>query len=125
MSNTYQLSRGETKIYTLTVRNTAGVLVNLGGASIYFLVRGLDGLVVLTKKSTAAGGSDDEIEIPAQAGDDLGTFYLKLGTTDTDIDQTARWADCWVVTDAVPPENLKVDSHAPFYITGDEPPAFV
>lgn len=128
MTTSYQMGRGESRTLTHTVTSTAGQLVDLTDAEIYFVVYGLDGEVVLTKHSLAAGGSTDEIEIPDQhANDDelLGKFYLKLTTTDTDLDQTARWADCWVVTAADPPEYLKVEEHAPFYVTGAAPPVFV
>ncbi len=127
MSNEYQLSRGESKIYTGVVRNSAGELVDLSNAEIYFVVRDLTGEIVLAKKSPTAGGNNDQIEIPDQTADDAalkGTYYLKIGTDDSNIAPTARWADCWLVTDAEPPEYIKVDEHAPFYITGDEPPAF-
>ncbi len=125
------MGRGESRTFTITVTSAAGDLVDLTDAQVHFVVRDLAGDVVLTKRSTAAGGSDEEIEIADQEpegetpSETLGQCYLKLTTTDTDIEQTARWADCWVVTDGDPPEQLRVDSHAPFYITGDEPPAFV
>lgn len=117
------MGRGETKTYTLTIRNLADDLVDLTDAEIYFTVRGLDGLVVFAKRSTEAGGSGDEIEIPNQTADDAalkGQFYIKIGHDDSDLEPTARWADCWVVTDATPPEYLQVDARATFYITGAE-----
>jgi hypothetical protein len=123
----YTMGRGESRTFTITVTSAAGALVDLTGAEVYFVVRDLAGDVVLTKLSTAAGGSDDEIEIPDQAADSgalEGQCYLKLTTTDTDLAQAARWADCWVVTAGSPPEQLKVDVHAPFYVTGAEPPTF-
>jgi hypothetical protein len=125
----YQMGRGESRTFTITVTSAAGALVDLTDAEIYFVVRDLAGDVVLAKASTAAGGSDDEIEIPEQTegedpSDDRGQCYLKLTTSDTDIEQAARWADCWVVTAGDPPEQLKVDEHAPFYVTGAEPPTF-
>lgn len=58
---TYQMARGESRTFTITVTSAAGALVDLTGAEIYFTARGLDGEIVLTKKSTAAGGSDDQI----------------------------------------------------------------
>lgn len=127
MTTTYQLGRGESRTFTITVTSTTGALVDLTDAEIYFVVRGLDGEIVFQKRSVDAGGSTDEIEIPDQAADAAalkGQFSLKLGTADTNISQTARWADCWVVTSADPPEYLKVDEHAPFIVTGDEPPVF-
>ena len=130
MTTTYQIGRGESRTFTITVTSSTGDLVDLTDASIYFIVRGLDGEIALQKLSAAAGGSQDEIEILAQFVDEddaatKGQFKLKLSTSDTDIEQTARWADCWVVTAADEPETLKIDSHAPFYITGDEPPVFI
>lgn len=125
---TYQMARGESKMFTFTVTNAAGELVDLTNAKITFTVRGLDGEIVLAKNSEQAGGSSDEIEIPDQAADSAelkGTFYLKIGHDDSSIEPTARWADCWVVTDATPPEYLQVDAHSPFYITDAETRDFV
>lgn len=123
------MGRGESRTFTITVTSAAGALVDLTDAEIYFVVRDLTGEVVLTKASAEAGGSTDEIEIPEQTTEeapsaDRGKCYVKLTTEDTDLEQTARWADCWIVTAASPPEQLKVDEHAPFSITGAEPPAF-
>lgn len=126
MTTTYQMGRGESRTFTITVTSAAGARVNLTDAAVYFIVRGLDGAIALQKLSTAAGGSADQVEILDQTADATkGQCELKIGTADSDIDPTARWADCWVVTAADPPEYLKVDEHAPFYITGDEPPVFV
>ena len=115
MSN-YTIGRGETKTFTLTVTDEAGALVDLTGAQITFVVRNLAGDVVFTKRNTAAGGSDNEIGVLAQAGQTLGQFEVKIGSVDSDIEQTARWADCWVITAAN--EHLEVDEHAPFYVHG-------
>lgn len=120
----YTIPRGEDKQFEHTVTSVADVLVDLTDAEIYFVVRNLWGEVVLERKSLAAGGSSDEIEIPEQIEDDLGKFTLKLTTTVTDLEQAARWADCWVVTAADPPEHLKVCEHKPFYVTGNAPPDF-
>lgn len=123
----FQMGRGESRTFTLTVTSAAGALVDLTDAEIYFVMYGLDGIVDITKRSLAAGGSAAEIEIPDQLANGAalkGKCYLKILTTDSDIEQTARWADCWVVTAADPPEQLKVEEHAPFYITGEDPPAF-
>lgn len=124
----YEMGRGESRTFTITVTSAAGALVDLTDAEVYFVVRDLAGDVVLTKLSVEAGGTTDDIEIPDQLADSgalAGQCYLKLTTTDTDLEQTARWADCWVVTAGTPPEQLKVDVRAPFHVTGDEPPAFV
>lgn len=118
----YSIGRGESKTFTHTVTSTAGDLVDLTDAEITFVVFDLDKAVVFTKRSLEAGGSADEIEIPAQTDDDLGTFILKLGTLDTDLAQAARWADCWVVTAADPPETIKVDEHSPFFVHGEPKP---
>ena len=117
MSNVYELARGETESFTGEVRDFANALVDLTDAKIYFTVRGLDDAVVLTKRSAAAGGGSTEIDIPDQVAN-KGTYTLKIGHTDSDLDPTARWADCWVVTAGG--EYIQVDSHAPFYITGAE-----
>lgn len=124
MSNTYKMARGETRTFTFAVRDLAGELVDLTDARIRFTVRNLAGELVLTKGSTADGGDDSEIEIPNQAADSAalkGQCYLKIGHADTtDLEPTARWADCWVVTNAGPAEYLQVDARAPFYVTGAE-----
>jgi hypothetical protein len=122
----YTIARGEDKQFEHTVTSVLGDPVDLTDAEIYFVVRDLSGEVVLEKHSLAAGGSAAEIEIPAQVDDDLSKFTLLLVTGDTDgLLQTARWADCWVVTAADPPEHLKVCEHKPFYVTGVAPPTFV
>lgn len=123
----YEMGRGESRTFTITVTSAAGDLVDLTDAEITFVVRDLAGEVVLTKQSVEAGGSTDDIEIPEQtegeeASEDRGQCYVKLSTTDTDLDQTARWADCWVITAADPPETFRVDTHAPFHVTGDAIP---
>lgn len=120
MSNVYEMARGETEVFTLEVRNAAG-LVDLTNAKIYFTARGLDDAIVLEKKSTAAGGGDAQIEIPDQTANSnalLGKAYLKIGHADSDLRPTARWADCWVVTAGG--EYIQIDEHSPFYITGAE-----
>lgn len=126
---TYQLSRGESKVFEHTVRSLADELVDLTDAKIYFIVRDLAGEISLDHLSVEAGGSADQIEIPDQAADagaDLGKFRLKLETDDTsDLEQAARWAECWVVTAADPPEHFKVCDHEAFYVTGNAPPNFV
>lgn len=119
---TYSVSRGEPEVFEHTVTSIAGDVVDLTDAEITFVVRGLDGEIALTLRSLAAGGSDDEIEILDQSGADKGKFNLNVETL---IAQTAYWADCWVVTTADPPETLKPVEHAPFYVTGSEPPTFV
>lgn len=123
----FQMGRGESRTFTLTVTSAAGALVDLTDAQIYVDVYDLDGEVSISKRSLEAGGDADQIEIPDQAangGELKGKCYLNIATTDSDIEQAARWADCWVVTAADPPEQLKVEEHAPFYITGVDPPAF-
>lgn len=120
---TYAIHRGESKTFEHTVTSTAGDLVDLTDAEITFVVRGLDGEIVLTLKSVRAGGSTDEIEILDQAADsgaDLGKFRVKVETL---LAQTAYWADCWVIAAADPPETLIVVDHAPFYVTGEAIPA--
>jgi len=127
MTTVYKIGRGETKQFTVTVTSNAGALVDLTNAQIVFTVRDLAGNVVFEKRSTDAGGDDEQVEIPDQHANNnamLGKFNLKIGDVDSDIAPTARWADTWVKTGAEPPEELKVDEHAPFYVTGDEPPAF-
>lgn len=116
---TYTIVRGEPEVFEHTVTSIAGDAVDLTDAEITFVVRGLDGEVVLTLRSLAAGGSDDEIEILDQSGADKGKFNLNVSTL---ITQTAYWADCWVVTAADPPETLKPVDHAPFYVTGEALP---
>lgn len=125
---TYQMGRGESRTYTITVTSAAGALVDLTDAEIFFVVRDISGDVVFQKRSLLAGGSADEIEIPDQAADSaalLGQCYLNLTATDTDLEQAARWADCWIQTSASPPEQIKVDEHSPFFITGAASPVFV
>lgn len=129
MTTEYTLSRGASPTFEHTVTSLAGELVDLTDAEIYAVVRDLSGAIVLEHKSLAAGGSSDEIEIPDQATDsgvDKGKFRWKLtsGVT-SNLEQTARWADVWVVTAADEPETLKVAERVPFYVTGDEPPDFV
>jgi hypothetical protein len=123
----YQLARGESRIYTITV-TSGGAAVDLTDAQIVFYVYDLLGAVVLEKRSLEAGGSEEEIEIPDQTGDEgalKGKLYLRLTPADTDLEQTARWSDCWVVTAADEPEQLLVDDHAPFMVTGQPAPSFV
>jgi hypothetical protein len=124
MTTEYKMGRGESKMFTHTVTSVAGALVDLTNAKIYFDVYDLSGTRVLTKRSAAAGGSTAQIEILTQSGGTLGKFTLKILTTDSDIAQVARWADCFVVTAANPAEYLKVAEHAPFYIAGEDPPSF-
>lgn len=118
----FVLSRGEPKTFEFTVTDLAGAAVDLTDAEITFVVYDLEGAVVMTLKSVAAGGTGDDIEIPDQAADsgaDAGLFRVIINA---DLVQAARWADCWVVTAAVEPETFKVVSHAPFYVTGDASP---
>lgn len=111
----YEVSRGESKTFEHTVTDVAGDPVDLTDAEISFVVRGLDGEIVLTKTSASA----DEIEL---TDEDEGIFLVKLTAAETAaLAQTARWADCWVVTGAEDPETLKVADHAPFHVTGEAP----
>jgi hypothetical protein len=122
MSNVYEMSRGDTKTFTGIVRDKAGATVDLTGAQITFVVFDLAGAIVLTKKSQAGGGNDTQIEIPdqvANGGADEGKYKLKIGAADSNLAQTARWANCWVVTAT---ERIEVDEHAPFYIHGEALP---
>jgi hypothetical protein len=118
---TYQIGRGESRTFTIAVTSN-GAAVDLTDAQIVFVVRDLDGTEVFARRSVEAGGSTAQIEIPDQLADDealKGTFYLKITATNSDLEQAARWADCWVVTASATPEHLLVDDHAPFYVTGE------
>jgi hypothetical protein len=113
----FVVARGETKQWTLTAKNLAGVTVDITGAKVYFTVRGLDDALVFQRKSTAAGGDNNQIEILDQVANgaaDRGKFVLKVTHANTDIEPDARFCDCWVQTAT---EYLQVvDAGSPFYV---------
>jgi hypothetical protein len=87
------VARGETKSWLFEVRDSAGALVDLTGAKIYFSLS-IAGAVVITKRNTAAGGSDNEIQVVG-----LGQARLKFARNDTkDREATSGLYDFWVVT---------------------------
>jgi hypothetical protein len=110
-----QLARGDSGTFTFTVTDSEDAAVDLTDAEIRFTVTDLAGETVLELANTAAGGSDDEIEITGAA---TGVFDVKITTTQSDLDPTARWADCVVITGADPAQTIKVAEHEPFYVTG-------
>lgn len=106
-----QLARGETKTFTFTCTDDDGEPIILEGASIAFTVRDLAGEAVIELTD-----EDDEVTI----GED-GVFTVKIEhAVSKDLDPTARWADCFVVTAADPPQHIQVLAHEPFYVTATE-----
>ncbi len=71
------ITRGETKTYTVTIKNADGTLRDLATDKLYCTLR-LRDVVTLEKKNTLAGGSDAEIQVTA-----LGTAKLKFVHDDT------------------------------------------
>jgi hypothetical protein len=108
-----QLARGESKTFTFTVVDSAGDPVDLTGAEITLVVTDLAGDTVLSLANAAAGGSADEIDV---TDEDEGTFDVMVTAAQSDLEPTARWARCVVVTGA--DQTLVVAEREPFYVTG-------
>lgn len=107
-----QMARGESETFTFTCTDSADAAIDLAGATIAFTVTDLEGATVL--ELTSAG---EQIEITPNEGETIsGTFTVEIAATDSDLDPTARWADCVVVTGAG--QTIKVTEREPFYITG-------
>lgn len=108
-----QMARGESKTFTFTVTDTAGDPVDLEDAEITFTVTDLEGETVLELSNEGEGS-----QIAVVEGEDSNSFTVSITAEQSDLDPSARWARCVVVTDADPPQTLVVAEHEPFYVTG-------
>lgn len=107
-----ELPRGDSRTFDFTC-TSSGTPIDLTGATITFTVYDLDGETVLELANTAGGGGDDEIEVTdASAGE----FSVKVTALQSDLEPTARWANCVVVTGAS--QTIRVADREPFYVTG-------
>ena len=106
-----QLARGETKTFTFTCTDDDGEPIDLTDAEVAFTVRDLAGDPVL-----ALTHNDAEVEIG-----EAGVFTVSIThAVSKGLAPTARWADCFVVTAADPPQHIQVLAREPFYVTGTE-----
>lgn len=106
-----QLARGESKTFTFTCTDDDDEPIILTGASIFFTVRNLAGEAELELTE-----DDEEVTIIED-----GSFSVRVAhDVSKDMAPTARWADCFVVTAAVPPQHIQVLAHEPFYVTDAE-----
>jgi hypothetical protein len=97
------LPRGETRSYTFDVDNPDGTPMQFAGKKLVATLR-LRDVVQFTKRNLAAGGSDAEIETPAD-----GVLKLKFASADTiNMDPCLLDGDLWVYTDASDPIRLQV-----------------
>lgn len=89
-----QIVRGETKSFTLQIKDAAGALLSLADKRIYFTSR-RTGAVVHDKRTENAGGSTAQIEVLG-----VGSAKLKFLPTDTSSLGACRLdCDVWVVKD--------------------------
>lgn len=95
------IARGEAKAYSFACKNADGTDMDLTGKKLAATLR-LQDVLVVEKKNTAAGGSDDEIEVMS-----LGVARVKFAPVDTAL-LTPCWldGDLWVYTGTDDPVRL-------------------
>lgn len=97
-----KVARGATENFTFTVSNDAGLLTLVPTDRIYFTLKTQAQLAAdpatITKRSTAAGGGDTQIEILNQVTA-TGQYKVKLLHTDTAplVPSEVYFVDSWIV----------------------------
>jgi len=103
--NTIRLTRGQTKVLLITVKDQEGRPASLSGATIYFTARrDYTSDVVIEKNSP-----DNGIEITDAA---KGEAVITLSSTDTEVQRGTYRYDCWVEFPGTPPIRHPVVKYA-------------
>lgn len=103
-----RVTRGASKVWTLTVRDAGGAPVDLTGAKTWFTIKNRveDPAALVAKRNLAAGGVDNQmLIILPQSGVTLGKLKVFLDVADTALlDPSASyWCDAWVQRPGGPP----------------------
>jgi hypothetical protein len=103
---TFKLARGATKQWLIQV-TVDGAVVDLTGAKCYFTAK--LGATTISKRSTAAGGGDAQIQITDAA---LGKYLIKVDHADVEALNGRGVCDSWVIPATGPYSGMYIQTVA-------------